>query len=86
MLGSPYNPMGQQHMMGGPVGPGGGHKHSTMDSATQNMALQQLRAQQEAQARLQNLQNKLPLPGETYVSPENLRDAANRMQPMIFNR
>ena len=59
-----------------------GGKHSTMDSATQNMALQQLRgsaAVADAQTRLMTLQNKLPMPGETYVSPDNLRDTATRM-------
>ena len=53
------------------------HKHSTMDSNTQSMALQQLRSQQglgghphgqqngaDPQQRLANLQNRLPLPGE----------------------
>ena len=25
------------------------------------------------------MQNKLPMPGETYVSPDNLRDTATRM-------
>ncbi len=42
-----------------------------MDSAGQSMALQQLRQQQQ--------QHKLPLPADTYVSPDNLRDAANRI-------
>ena len=26
-----------------------------------------------------SMQNKLPMPGETYVSPDNLRDTATRM-------
>jgi predicted DNA-binding protein (UPF0251 family) len=32
-----------------------------------------------SQQRLQSMQNRLPLPGDTYVSPDSLRDAANRM-------
>lgn len=72
---------GLRTMLGGPA------KHQTLDSAGQSIALQQLRANnpnvlQDKQQRLQNLQSKLPLPGDTYVSPDNLRDAANR----IFNR
>ena len=78
---------GLRTMMGGPQqggshmaangGQGLPHKHSTMDSNTQSMALQQLRSQQglgghphgqqngaDPQQRLANLQNRLPLPGE----------------------
>lgn len=58
-------------------------KHSTLDSSGQSYALQQLRSNglgsDPQQQRLQTLQNRLPLPGDTYVSPDNLRDTANRM-------
>lgn len=45
------------------------NKHQTLDSAGQSAALQHLRG----------ASGRLPMPGDTYVSPDNLRDAANRM-------
>ncbi len=84
---------GLKNLMHGPGVGGGPHshahpKHQTLDSTGQSIALQQLRSNgaffqqqqqhQGLQHQQQQQQRRMQHGGDTYVSPDNLRDAANR--------